>query len=81
MRVDPILESCHDNKEYTHDRRGILYMPELHRQRLWKAAAKFWPEKRFAALETTNSFEAAVNAALEERERTEGTFFCPMKVC
>lgn len=56
-------------------------MPELHRQRLWKAAAKFWPEKRFAALETTNSFEAAVNAALEERERTEGTFFCPMKVC
>lgn len=56
-------------------------MPELHRQRLWKAAANFWPKNRYPELETTTSFETALLRAFEEREMLHETYMCPMKVC
>jgi hypothetical protein len=81
IRCDPILEESQDNEEFSNRRKCKLYVPELHRQRLWKAAATFWPDKRFMELETTAAFEMAVLSELEERERMHETFMCPMKVC
>jgi hypothetical protein len=80
IRYDPVLALSECNEKYSNRRKCKLYLPELHRQRLWKAAYTFWPTVRFRELETTTSFETALLQAIEERERLHETFICPMKV-
>jgi hypothetical protein len=80
IRYDPILSTSDENEKFSNGRKCKLYLPELHRQRLWKAANKFWPAMTFNELETTMAFETALLQAIEDRERLHETFICPMKV-
>jgi hypothetical protein len=80
IRYDPVLAGSGDNEGYCSGKTCKLYIPELHRQRLWNAAHKFWPGVKFKELETTSSFETALLQAIEERESLHETFICPMKV-
>ena len=80
LRYDPILNKSVANGLLSNRRGCPLYMPELHRQRLWKASYKFWPTVRFKELESTAAFETSLIRAIEERERLHETYICPLKV-